>query len=100
MTSLLGWSRPMLGVWAAFDAVLCVALFRIALRPSARGLWVASAAAAVDAALSLRHLAAVGLGSTAMQSAFRVVQCAAPIIGVLALAWAAWRMSTRSLTGQ
>lgn len=100
MTSLLGWSRPVLGAWAAFDAVLCVALFRIALRPSARALWLAAAAAAVDAALSLRHLAAVGLGETRMQSAFRIIQCAAPIIGVLALGWAAWRMSTRSLTRQ
>jgi phosphatidylglycerol lysyltransferase len=91
MTMLLGWSRAALGAWAVFDALLCAALFRIALKPSPRRLFAAAAAAAADAALSLHHLVYTGFGFTSGQILFRSLQTAAPLFGTAALLWAASR---------
>lgn len=95
-TSLLGWSRGVLAAWAAFDAVLCLVLFRVAMRPTIGRLLAAAIAAAVDAALSLSHLRATGLGDTTMQVAFRAVQTVAPVAGTLALAGAAIQAHRRA----
>jgi len=91
MTMLLGWSREVLAAWAVFDALLCAALFRVALRPSPRHLLFAAAAAAIDACLSLHHLFATGIGVTSGQVLFRALQTAAPVLGTAALLWAASR---------
>ena len=88
---LLGWTRPVLAAWAGFDALLCYALFRTALRPTVGRLVVAAAAAAADAALSLHHLVASGPGDTAVQALFRATQTCAPVFGTAALLWAATR---------
>ena len=95
-TSLLGWSRGVLAAWAVFDAVLCLVLFRVAMRPTVGRLLAAATAAALDAALSLSHLRATGLGETTMQVAFRVVQTVAPVAGTLALAGAAIQAHRRA----
>ena len=63
MTMLLGWSREVLAAWAAFDALLCVALFQVAMRPSPRHLLALAGAALFDAAVSLHHLLSTGLGT-------------------------------------
>ncbi len=97
-TRLLGWSQPVLACWAAFDALLCVALFRIALRPTRRRLLAAAAAAAIDATLSLAHLATTGIGATPMEVLFRLIQTIAPVVGTAALLLAA-RRASRSVAG-
>ncbi len=91
MTMLLGWSREVLAAWAAFDALLCLALFQVAMRPSPRHLLAVAGAAMFDAAVSLHHLMATGLGDTPGQMLFRAAQTAAPIFGTAALLWAALR---------
>ena len=90
-TRLLAWSQPVLAAWAAFDALLCYALFRTALRPTSGRLIAVAAAAALDAVLSVHHLAASGLGHTPAEAIFRVVQTCAPLVAVPALLWAALR---------
>lgn len=96
-TSLLGWSRRVLAGWALFDAVLCAALFRTAMRPTRGRLLAAAGAAAVDAALSLAHLAAIGPGTTTMQVLFRLIQTGAPVVGTVALLAAARQAQRRSV---
>jgi hypothetical protein len=44
-----------------------------------------------DAVLSVRHMAATGLGVGAFTIACRIVSLAGPLIGTAALFWAAWR---------
>ncbi len=95
LTSLLGWSRGVLAAWAAFDAVLCVALFRIAMRPTRGRLLAAAAAAAADAALSLVHLKTTGIGTSSMEVLFRLIQTVAPGAATIALTAAATRTRTR-----
>ena len=88
---LLGWSRPLLAAWAGFDALLCLALFQVALRPSARSLLVAGLAAAADAALSVHHLWSTGIGHTPLVALFRALATLAPVVGTAGLLWAASR---------
>lgn len=85
---LLGFSTAALTAWIAFDAVLAVLLFRVARHPRVRGLAGLSIAAAVDAALSCRHLAVHGLGEGALAPTLRLAATAGPILGTAGLVWA------------
>jgi len=93
--SLLGFPRGELALWAAFDALLLLVLVRVAMRPRRSALLLATSLAAVDAALSLGHLAWVGFGATALQASLRGIATIAPAVGVLLLAWATTRTAAR-----
>jgi phosphatidylglycerol lysyltransferase len=92
--SLLGFPTSELALWVAFDALLLLVLVRVAMRPLRPRLVLATALAAIDAALSLGHLVWVGPGSTPLQAAMRVLATAAPVVGALLLAWATTRTGT------
>lgn len=100
--ALLGFSRSALWGWAAFDAALVALLWMAARRRRLRHFAFATAAAAADALLSVRHLVDVGVGVSAAQQLLRVLSAAAPILatGLLAYAtlreWRAWRATTPS----
>jgi hypothetical protein len=87
-SALLGFPRGELALWVAFDALLLLVLVRAAMRPRRGLLLLATSLAVGDAALSLGHLAWVGLGSTAPQALLRGVATIAPVLGALLLAWA------------
>lgn len=93
--SLLGFPRAELALWAAFDALLLLVLVRVAMRPRRAALLLATSLAAVDASLSLGHLAWVGLGSTALQASLRAIATLAPTVGALLLGWATTRTAPR-----
>jgi len=96
LTSLLGWSRGVLAAWSVFDALLCIALFRVAMRPTRRRLLAVAAAAATDAAVSLAHLATTGIGATPSEVLLRLIQTVAPVVGTAALVSAAARAGSAS----
>jgi phosphatidylglycerol lysyltransferase len=93
--SLLGFPRVELALWAAFDALLLLVLVRVAMRPQRPRLLLATSLAIVDAVLSVGHLAWVGVGSTALQTALRTMATTAPVVGASLLAWA----TTRTVAG-
>ena len=64
-------------------------LFQAAHRPTARRLGLLALAAAVDAVLSVRHLATTGLGPDIWSAVLRLAATAGPIVGTGALAWSA-----------
>jgi lysylphosphatidylglycerol synthetase-like protein (DUF2156 family) len=86
--SLLGFPPAELALWVAFDLLLLFVLVRVAMRPQRSRLVVATSFAAVDAALSIGHLAWVGLGATLLTASLRGVATLAPTAGALLLAWA------------
>lgn len=88
---LLGFSTAQLSAWVVFDVLLAALLFKGARRPRRRTLAALAAIAAVDAALSLAHLAATGLGRGAVTELLRGVATLGPLVGTTALLWAAWR---------
>jgi len=89
--SLLGYPPPALAAFVVFDAVLACLLFRAAHRPRrSRLAWLAAAAGA-DAAASLAHVLAVGLGPDAVTAGARLLSLLAPALATPALAWAATR---------
>lgn len=90
-SNLLGFSSASLRAWVVFDAALAWLLFRVARRPRRRTLAAAAAIAGFDAIVSIRHLATVGLGDTMVSGLLRIVATAGPVIGTVALLWAAWR---------
>ncbi|HLU64757.1 MAG TPA: DUF2156 domain-containing protein [Kofleriaceae bacterium] len=90
-SALLGFAPLELAGWILFDAVLAVGLLRAARRPRRRILRLLCLAAAVDAALSIAHLAAVGPGDGLLAAALRALATAAPVGGTLALVLAAAR---------
>lgn len=92
--SWLGFPRSELALWTAFDVLLLLVLVRVAMRPRRSRMLLATSLAAVDAVLSLGHLAWVGLGSTALQASLRAIATIAPAVGALLLAWATTRTGT------
>jgi lysylphosphatidylglycerol synthetase-like protein (DUF2156 family) len=92
-TSLLGFPRMELALWAVFDALLLLVLVSAAMRPRRSRLLLATSLAAVDAALSLGHLTWVGLGSTPLRVSLRAVSTIAPVLGALLLGSATTRTS-------
>lgn len=90
--TLLGFSRPALAMWVAWDASLAWMLFRTARHPRRDRLFALAGAAAIDASLSFAHLGRVGLGASACASMLRLVAAIAPLVGLVALAWTATRM--------
>ncbi len=94
--SLLGFSRPALVAWIAWDAALAWLLFRTARRPRRNSLGWLAVAAATDATLSIAHVTGVGLGAGLDAQGLRVLATIAPILGTLALTWAATRASVRT----
>jgi len=92
---ILGFSAAALAAWVIFDVALAWLLFRAARRPDRQRLGLLALAAAVDATISLRHLASRGLGPDATSAALRLAATAGPILGTAALTWAAclthWR---------
>lgn len=96
--ALLGFSPAELWLWVAFDTALAVALYRAARRPRTRRLLTAAALGALDAALSLTHLRAVGFGQGSLEIALRAVATLAPVLGTLALIWAVVLSQRRSRT--
>lgn len=89
--TMTGFGPAALWAWVAWDATLAWLLFRVARRPRRRTLWWLSAAAGVDAAVSLVHVVHVGLGVDRAAQVIRLAGTLAPIVGALALAWAASR---------
>jgi phosphatidylglycerol lysyltransferase len=93
--SILGFSAAALGAWVVFDVILAWLLFQAAKRPTARRLALLAVAAAADAVLSVRHLAATGLGPDVWSALLRLAATAGPLLGTAALAWSAhlarWR---------
>jgi phosphatidylglycerol lysyltransferase len=89
--SLLGFPRSELALWTAFDVLLLLVLVRVAMRPRRSRMLLATSLAAVDAVLSLGHLAWVGFGSTSLQASLRGIATIAPAVGALLLAWATTR---------
>ena len=87
--ALLGFSTIALGGWIAFDLGLAWLLLRAARRPARRGLVLLALAAAVDAALSVHHLAAHGLGPDTRSALLRLAATAGPLLGTVALSWSA-----------
>jgi len=73
-----------------FDAILAAGLWRASRRPAPRLLGLLAGAAAIDAALSVVHVAEVGLGA-GVAAALRTLAVAAPVVGTVALAWARHR---------
>ena len=90
-TALLGYSRITLGAWVAFDVVLAWLLFKAARKPRPRRLIAVATIASFDAVVSVRHLAAIGVGAGAIAWICRTIATAGPVIGTIALLWAAWR---------
>lgn len=86
----LGFSAPVLAAWVIFDVVLAWLLFQAARRPGRRRLSLLALAAGADAAFSVQHLAARGLGPDATSAVLRLAATAGPVLGTAALAWAAW----------
>jgi phosphatidylglycerol lysyltransferase len=89
--SVLAFSTLALWAWIVFDVALAALLFRAARHPRPGVLAWLSAAAAIDAILSVRHFTTYGFGSGAVEPILRFAATAGPIIGATALAWAAWR---------
>ncbi len=89
--AVLGFAAPALAAWVGWDALLALLLFRAARRPRRRILRWLTGAAALDAALSALHLWRVGLGHGALAPTLRLAAVIAPLLGTLALAWAASR---------
>jgi len=92
---LFAYSQPALWLWVAFDAALAVVLYRAARRPTPKRLGLGLGLATLDAALSLRHLAATGLGPGPPAALLRALATLAPVLGSLAL-WSAWRRARRA----
>ena len=91
-SSVLGFSTASLQAWVAFDAILAWLLFRAARRPRRRTLVALAAAAGFDAVVSIRHLFAVGLGTTAASGVLRLAATAGPVLGTTGLLWALHRL--------
>jgi phosphatidylglycerol lysyltransferase len=85
----LGFSAAALGGWVIFDVMLAWLLFRAARRPVRWTLGLLALAAAVDATISLGHLASQGLGPDATSAVLRLAATAGPVLGTAALTWAA-----------
>jgi hypothetical protein len=92
--SLLGFPRAELALWVVFDALLLLVLVGVAMRPLRGRLLLATSFASLDAALSVGHLAWVGLGHTVLQASLRGTATCAPVAGALLLAWATTRAAT------
>ena len=89
-TGLLGYPRAILGAWVAFDVALAWLLFKASRKPRPRRLIAVATIAMFDAVVSLRHLADTGFGAGAIEALCRTVATAGPVIGTIALLWAAW----------
>ncbi len=85
--ALLGFTTVALTAWAIFDGLLAAGLWRASRAPHSRLLGLLACAATLDAALSLHHLFAAGLGSGAAL-ALRSAATLAPLLGAPALWWA------------
>lgn len=90
-SAVLGFSRWGLAAWVVWDALFAMLLFGAARRPRRSRLAWLAAAAALDASLSVAHLAQVGVGDGALEMALRLAGTLAPLGGTLALVWAASR---------
>lgn len=85
--SVLGFSSAALGAWVAFDTLLAAGLWRVARHPTPALLGLLTAAAGVDGALSVAHLADAGMGEAGwVAAALRLLATAAPVVGTAALA--------------
>jgi len=73
-----------------------VILLRAAQRPTARRLAAAALLAALDATVSVTHLAAVGWGGSPSILAMRFIATAAPVIATVALGRAAMQSQRQS----
>lgn len=82
---LLGFPRVELFGWAAFDALFAVALIRAFRRPTFSAYALLGLAAAVDALVSILHLAHAGLGPSALAGLARTVSAIAPTLAALGL---------------
>lgn len=88
---LLGYTQLELGAWVLFDAMLAALLWTAARTRHPQPYAAAVAAAAGDAALSVLHLADVGVGSTIPQIVLRLLSAGAPIVATGMLLEAAVR---------
>ena len=77
-----------------FDALLAFALYRTALRPRVVSLVAMTLLASGDAALSVLHVASVGVGVTGLERVMRALAVTAPCLGAIVLAWATLRASS------
>jgi len=93
--SVAGFSSRALGMWAVFDAVLTILLFRGALQPKRSRLTLVAAAASFDAGLSVPHLVLTGLGRGVAAITVRSLAAAAPCFGAMVLGVLALRQTAR-----
>ena len=82
---LLAFPRGELFGWAAFDALFAVALIRAFRHPRGGAYALLGAAAAVDAALSILHVAHAGLGVSLAAALVRTASAVAPALAALGL---------------
>jgi phosphatidylglycerol lysyltransferase len=94
-TALLGYSRTSLGAWVAFDVVLAWLLFKAARKARPRRLIAVATIALFDAVVSVHHLGQIGFGPGPLAWLCRTIATAGPVIGTMALLWAAWRARRR-----
>jgi hypothetical protein len=88
---LLGYSSVSLSAWVVFDLAIARLLFTVAHKPQAGRLTMMAIVVMCDAAVSLRHVADIGLGVGMATVLTRTVATVGPLIGTVALFWAAWR---------
>jgi len=92
--SVLGFGTAQRCAWVLFDALLAFALYRTALRPRVVSLVAMTLLASGDAALSVLHVASVGVGVTGLERVMRALAVTAPCLGAIVLAWATLRASS------
>jgi hypothetical protein len=83
---LLGYTQLELGAWALFDAALAALLWTAARTRHPQPYVAAMLAAAGDAALSVLHVAEVGIGETLPQMLLRLISVGAPVVATVMLA--------------
>lgn len=82
---LLGYTQLELGAWALFDAALAALLWTAARTRHPQPYVAAMLAAAGDAALSVLHVAEVGIGETLPQMLLRLISVGAPVVATVML---------------
>ncbi len=88
-SGLLGFSGGRLAAWIVFDSLMAWGLFSAARRPRVGTLLAFALATAGDAAWSIRHLLRAGFGDHPLAMALRLLSALGPIVGTVALLWAA-----------
>lgn len=84
--SVLGFPRPEIVEWTAFDALFAAALLRAFWKPRFSVYGLLACAAAVDAIVSIMHVSHAGFGASAISALARTASAVAPALAALGLA--------------